>query len=227
MEQRIYHGTLSPDGLADYLVQTFGQNYSYLGWGGSTLNTIAQKIGQGDHVLVQIAQARPWSGRLRTALGVSISRVPDGISVSVGQSNWLEGSLPGMLWGALFFPPLVIFPLIRSIGAFSFYQDVWQAIETYCTQAQATRISTSTLHGLYCARCGALNDEAAQHCHLCGAALAASPASTAGAPELVTCASCHERVVAARFCGNCGAPLSAGPAPSSPDQGQGGQTDIA
>lgn len=224
MEQRIYHGSLSPDGLADYLVQTFGQNYSYLGWGGSTLSTIAQKIGQGDHVLVQIAQARPWSGRLRTALGVSISRLPDGISVSVGQSHWLEGSLTGILWSALFFPPLLIFPLIRGIGNFSFYQDVWQAIETYCLQAQATRVSTSTLHGLYCARCGALNDEAAQHCHLCGATLAAGPASSTGAPEQVTCDSCHERVVAARFCGNCGASLTPTPPASAspPSQGQPG-----
>ncbi|WP_170293257.1 zinc ribbon domain-containing protein [Thermogemmatispora aurantia] len=111
----------------------------------------------------------------------------------------------------MFFPPLLIFPLIRGIGNFSFYQDVWQAIETYCTQAQVTRASTSTLHGLCCARCGVLNDEAAQHCHLCGATLTASPASSAGAPEQVTCASCHERVVAARFCGNCGASLTPTP----------------
>ncbi|RAQ98479.1 zinc ribbon domain-containing protein [Thermogemmatispora tikiterensis] len=222
MEQRIYHGSLSPDGLADYLVQTFGQNYSYLGWGGSALSTIAQKIGQGDHVLVQIAQARPWSGRLRTALGVSISRLPDGISVSVGQSHWLEGPLTGILWSALFFPPLLIFPLIRGIGDFSFYQDVWQAIETYCVQAQATRASTSTLHGLYCARCGALNDEAAQHCHLCGSPLAAGPANTSSAHTLVTCANCHERVVAARFCGNCGSPLTALDNAPSPEQSLGG-----
>ncbi|WP_322480676.1 zinc ribbon domain-containing protein, partial [Thermogemmatispora sp.] len=211
MEQRIYRGNLTPDGLADYLVQTFGQQYSYFGWGGRPMSTIAQKVGQGDHVLVQIAQAGSWSGRLRTALGVSISRLPDGISVSIGQSNWLEGPLTGMLWSALFFPPLLIFPLIRGIGAFGFYQDVWQAIETYCAQAQATRTSTSSLHGLYCTRCGAINDEAAQHCHLCGAPLQqvapASPkatATSAASTELVTCGSCNERVVAARFCGNCG-----------------------
>nr|BBH92328.1 hypothetical protein KTA_05270 [Thermogemmatispora argillosa] len=212
MEQRIYRGNLSPDGLADYLVQTFGQNYTYLGWGGSPLSTIAQKVGQGDHVLVQIAQAGSWSGRLRAALGVSISRLPDGISVSVGQSHWLQAPLTGILWGALFFPPLLIFPLIRGIGAFSFYQDVWQAIETYCAQAQATRTSSSSLHGLYCTRCGAMNDEAAQQCHLCGTALQqpqpVQAASVAG-HELVTCGSCNERVVAARFCGNCGAPLTA------------------
>jgi DNA-directed RNA polymerase subunit RPC12/RpoP len=119
-----------------------------------------------------------------------------------------------MLLTALFYPPLMIFPLLRGVGSFGFYQDVWQAIESYCTQAQASRADASSLHGLYCSRCGAINDEAAQHCHICGAALQVAQAP-AEAQELVTCAHCHERVVAARFCGNCGAALTAQPTASS------------
>ncbi len=218
MEQRIYQGNVDPEGLADYLVQTFNQNYNYTGWSGNTLNTMAQKVGQGDHLLVQIAQARAWSGTIRTALGVSISRVPGGVSVSTGQTNWFDAGMIGMLIGAVFFPPLVIFPLIRGIRTFTFYQDVWQAIDTYCAQAGATQTSATTAHGVYCYNCGAINDEGAERCHICGAPLSApqpgraqTQASQQGAPtpEMVTCPNCHERVVASKFCGNCGAPLTA------------------
>jgi hypothetical protein len=218
MEQRVYQGNINPEGLADYLVQTFNQNYNYTGWSGGTLNTMAQKVGQGDHLLVQIAQARPWSGRVRTALGVSISRVPGGVSVSTGQTNWLDSGMIGMLIGAVFFPPLVIFPLIRGINTFTFYQDVWQAVDTYCTQAGARQASATTAHGVYCYNCGAINDEGAERCHICGAPLGAAqmphaqaPQQGAQAPEMVTCPNCHERVVASKFCGNCGTPLTAQP----------------
>ena len=37
MEQRVYHGNISPDDLANYLVGMFNQGYS---------GTVAQKIGQ-------------------------------------------------------------------------------------------------------------------------------------------------------------------------------------
>ena len=45
MEQRLYHGNIDPDALADYLVNMFNQGYS---------GTAAQKVGQGNQFLVQI-----------------------------------------------------------------------------------------------------------------------------------------------------------------------------
>lgn len=216
MEQRLYQGTINPDALADYLVQTFNQNYAYYGIYNQRYTTIAQKVGQGDHLLVQIARARTWSGKIRAALGVSISRVSDGISVSTGQSNWLnldDPAILGMVIGAVFFPPLIIFPLIRGINNFTFYQDVWNAIDTYCTQVGATRTDTVVAHAVYCPVCGSINEEGAQQCHTCGAQLTQSqqqaptplPVPTG---ERITCERCGATVPAAKYCGNCGSPLT-------------------
>jgi len=43
MEQRMYHGNINPDALADYLVNMFNQGYG---------GTAAQKVGQGNQVLI-------------------------------------------------------------------------------------------------------------------------------------------------------------------------------
>jgi hypothetical protein len=217
MEERVYQGNIDPNALADYLVSTFNQNFNYVGYG-NRYTTMAQKVGQGDHLLVQIARARAWSGRIRGSLGVSISRVPGGISVSSGQSNWLsDPGLAGTLIGAIFWPPLLIFPLIRGVSSFGFYQDVWNVIDTYCNQAGATLGSTTTMHGVYCNHCGAMNDEGVEICHNCDAPLHAPSAPPAyqpppapqpqSSPATVTCPNCGQQVHDGKFCSNCAAPL--------------------
>ncbi len=209
MEQRFYHGNIDPNGLADYLVGTFGQGMfdSY------SSRMTAQKVGQGDHLLVQIARVRP-SGRIRNAIGVSIARTPDGISVSTGQSNWLDSSMiAGGIIGAIFWPPLLLFPLARGVRNFTFYQDIWNAIDNYCLQAGATQGSASTAHGVYCAHCGAVNEEGSEVCAVCGSPLYTGqqqqapqyqPTGTAGT---VVCPKCGHTVAAANFCSNCAASL--------------------
>ncbi len=224
MEQRVYRGNIDPNALADFLVQTFNQNYNYSGMY-DRYTTMAQKAGQGNSLLVQIARARTWSGRIRNALGVSITRVEDGLSVSTGQTNWLDLNDPGvtgMLIGGIFFPPLLLFPIIRGISNYTFYQDVWNAIDSYCARAGASPTSATTMHGVYCAHCGTINEEGATQCQTCGAPLYAaqpvpagqaqsqpsSAATEAGpAAETVTCPRCGSRVPAANFCSNCATPL--------------------
>jgi hypothetical protein len=206
MEQHVYHGNINPDGLADFLVNSFN---NYMG------RYAAQKIGQGDHILVQIGRMR-YYGMSRGAIGVSISRTNDGIIVSAGQSNYLsDAALVGNLMGAIFWPPMLLFPLARGIRNYGFYQDVWNAIDTYCTQAGATPGDVSTMHGVYCQNCGALNDEGVETCHMCSAPIATAvqrdqaPQYQSPAPQgTVTCSNCGQTVAATKFCGNCGAHLT-------------------
>ena len=222
MEQRFYHGNIDPNGLADYLVGMFGQGPGMYNQGYSGMVT-AQKLGQGDHLLVQIARMR-HSGRVRNAIGVSIARTPDGVSVSTGQSNWLDDrAIAGGLIGALFWPPLLLFPLAHGIRNFAFYQDIWNAVDNYCMQAGATQGQTRTANGVYCNHCGAVNDEGSEVCAVCGSPLYAGqpqqgyqyqqapqyqpPASSTSAANTVVCPKCGHTVAAANFCSNCAASL--------------------
>ena len=172
MEERVYHGNIDPIALADYLVSTFGQ-YE---------DMAAQKMGQGDHLMVQVGRMSGWSGKVRGAIGISISRFSDGIRVSIGQSNWMDltnGHVATMLIGALFFPPLMIFPLMRGIQGYALYQDIWNTIEEYCAEQSAAPGSTTTSHAIYCHTCGAVNSENAKQCSFCGTPFQASQAESA------------------------------------------------
>lgn len=199
MEQRTYRGNVDPEGLADYLVSTFDQGY----------NTVAQKVGQGNQFLVQVGHGR-YGGRngIRHAIGVSIVRNGDDVNVAVGQSNWLDLATPGLvgtLFASIWFPPLLIFPLLRGIRNFAIYGQIWDAVETYCTQRGATQAQTTVAHGVTCPHCGVLNHENAQFCSTCGTPLTPpQPAATAQA----VCAECHQTVPIGRYCGNCGAALT-------------------
>lgn len=219
MEQRIYHGRIEPNALADYLVGVFNQNPGYPGHH-NYHHTMAQRVGQGEHVLVQIMHTSDWSGR-GGSLGVNISRIAGGVSVSMGQSNWLDlddTGLAGMLLGALFFPPLLIFPLVQGLSHSTFYQDVWDAIDAYCMRAGSRPGGANAPQGFYCPYCGSLNHPGATHCHACDApfnfappsqASQQPPASKQPAPstENVVCPTCGATVAATKFCGNCAAPL--------------------
>ncbi|MDQ6662291.1 MAG: zinc ribbon domain-containing protein [Chloroflexota bacterium] len=217
MEQRIYHGNIDLNGLADYLVNMAGQ---------FSRRYTAQKIGQGDHLMVQIGRMSS-RGYMRHAIGVSISKLADGIGVAVGQANWLDPSIGGTLVGAIFWPPLLLFPLARGIRGYQMYQDIWDAIDMYCTQAGASIGQTTTSHAVYCQHCGAVNEEDAQVCSICGSPLPASPpvytaqptgqgqaaqsmsqpAQSYSSNEQVACPQCGHIVPAANFCNNCGASL--------------------
>jgi hypothetical protein len=233
MEQRVYSGNVSPNGLADFLVNTFNQGYG---------NTVAQKMGQGDNVYVQVGILSHSGRRIRGAIGLSIAKTQDGISVTSGQSNWLDFNDPAFTGGIIagfFFPPLWLFPLARGINNYRLYQDIWDSVDSYCLQAGAKAVGTTTAHGVYCQNCGAVNDENATECAMCGAPLRGAqagqapqyqpstphyqPSSSAQTqaqgtsstgPGTVVCPNCGATVSAGKYCSNCAAALPTTSAPS-------------
>jgi double zinc ribbon protein len=200
MEQRMYHGNISPDALADYLVGMFNQGYG---------GTVAQKVGQGNQVLVQIGLLSHSGRRIRHSIGVSIYRTPDGVTVATGQANWFDDpGLGGSLIGALYWPPLLLFPLARGINSYALYQDIWQAVDTWCAQAGAMQGNVTTAHAVYCHNCGVVNNEGDQVCRMCGASLYAPQPPHYQPPRGdVVCPRCGQAVSAGNFCNNCAAPL--------------------
>ena len=218
MEQRIYRGNIDPDALANYLVGAFHQQPAF---SHSYPASMAQKINQGEYVYVQIMRASDWGRSEHGAISVQILRIAGGVSVCMGQADWMDmdqSGLAGMLFGALFFPPLLLFPMLHGLMHSTFSQDVWAAIDTYCMPAPARPAQPRARQGFYCSYCGAFNHPTAAHCHACKAPFNAAPppqpeqaqqpaANEPEQEEMVVCPYCETTVAAANFCGNCAAPL--------------------
>jgi hypothetical protein len=230
MDQRVYYGNLNPHALADYLVGVYHKPTFYY----AQRHTVAQKIVQGERIYVQIMRTSDWSGSGHRAIGVNISRIAGGLQVEMGASDWLdidEAGLAGMLLGALFFPPLLLFPLIQGLSSSGFSHDVWNTIDGYMQAGAHQGQRPHAPQGFYCTYCGAFNHPGAPRCHSCHAPFNFAPpqpppAQPAAEPEappatdaphksgetrpmfaLMICPNCKATVVPAHFCGNCAAPL--------------------
>ena len=119
MERRTYRGEIEPQALAEALAMQFNRG-----------SLMAQRVGKGDHVLVQIATRDwDWSGP-QSALTVGISRVEGGIQVTMGQQRWL-GAVADLAQTGLMalVNPLSIITRIddiaRSIAGLTLPQQVW------------------------------------------------------------------------------------------------------
>lgn len=183
MDQRIYYGNIHPHALADYLVGAFqGSSFYYQ----PQQYTRAQKIVQGERVYVQVMRNSDWGLGGHRALGISIVGIVGGIRVEMGASDWLdidEAGLAGMILGALFFPPLLILPLIQGLSGSSFSHTVWSAIDTYCIQAGGGQSQQAHVpQGFYCPYCGAFNHPGAPRCHACHAPFHFAPPQPAAEP---------------------------------------------
>ncbi|HEX7734853.1 MAG TPA: hypothetical protein VF458_08315 [Ktedonobacteraceae bacterium] len=176
MDQRVYYGNINPHALADYLVGTFQQQSTYYQ---VQHFTRAQKIVQGERVYVQIMRDSDWSSG-RRAIGVHITGIAGGVSVEMGASDWLNVDETGLaigLLGALFFPPLLLFPLFQGLAGSGFSQDVWNAVDTYCVQVNPGQgYRPRPPQGFYCTYCGAFNHPGSPHCHACHAPFHVAPA---------------------------------------------------
>lgn len=185
MDQRIYYGNIHPHALADYLVGVFRQPPYY-----QAHHTRAQKIVQGERIYVQIMRDSDWGMGGHRAIGVHITGIAGGVSVEVGASDWLNIDETGLalgLLGALFFPPLLLFPLIQGLSGSGFSSDVWNVIDGYCVQASGGQgYRPHAPQGFYCTYCGAFNHPGAPRCHSCHAPFKVEPASQAAAQPTET-----------------------------------------
>jgi DNA-directed RNA polymerase subunit RPC12/RpoP len=194
MEQRTYRGEIGPEALADALVAQFN---------GADL--MAQRVGQGDHVLVQIA-SREWEwGGPQTALTVGIAQTEAGVEVTMGQQRWLGAvadlAKTGLM--ALINPVLLISRIddvARSISELTLPQKVWEAVEHYCESVGASLGLRMEETVIVCPYCGVGNPIGVPKCSACGAPL--------GEVQPLSCPQCGLVVDReARFCSRCGTPV--------------------
>jgi hypothetical protein len=145
MEQRTYHGTISPGELADHLVQHFDPQPDIQ----------AQKLGEGDSLAVQIAGGDDRANQ-RNVLTLAIVRATDaeqGVTVTIGQQQWITPEMAGhaaviALIGVLVTPWALfglLWPIREAVSAYTRVSSIWNTVETYTLAHGATPASSTNL----------------------------------------------------------------------------------
>jgi hypothetical protein len=176
MEQRIFHGSLTPTDVAEALLSYFNRG-----------NLRTQTVGNGDSLKVQIATRPGASSGGNTALTVQIQSVEDGVMISVGEQAWLgvAASMGQSVISALINPWNLLGRLddiAQDMENLQISEKVWQVVNTVARSQKASTQISERLQRLECQYCGTANPVGEAHCVGCGAPL--------GNIQPRTCAAC-------------------------------------
>ena len=195
MEQRIYHGKLTPDQIARSLAAKFNRP-----------NLRAQQIGSGAQVVVQFSSPQNVRSAGTTALSVELTKVPDGVSVQIGRQAWygVAASL-GMTALKMMQNPFNLIgrldDVAQDIENLQLVEQVWKAIDETANAAGASMELSERLRRLTCSHCGVANPTGEPSCIACGAPLGAIQPRTCNYCGFVlkagetTCPNCRRRTV--------------------------------
>jgi len=176
MDQRIYHGKITPNDIARNLITHFHRG-----------NLQVQQIGTGRQISVQIATHERASTGGQTALGISIQALEDGVLVQVGKQAWLgvAASLGFTAIAALKNPLSLlkrIDALAQDIENIKLNNDVWRVIEQTARGFGAGHELSERLRRMICEYCTTPNPKGENRCIACGAPL--------GNVQPITCKKC-------------------------------------
>ena len=194
MEQRIYHGTLTPDLLAQALVAKFNRG-----------NLRAQQLGSGQQVVVQVATRPGAPSGGQTAMSITLQKVEDGVAVQVGKQAWLgvAASLGQTALAAIRSPFNLLGrldDLAQDIENLQVSQQVWEAVEEVARASGASFELSERLRRMVCDYCNTANPVGEPACVACGAPL--------GSAQPHTCTNCGFVVKNNEsICPNCRRPL--------------------
>lgn len=194
MDQRIYHGKITPTDFARALIGQYNRG-----------NYRAREFGDRDKLIVQIATREFAQSGGQTALTISMERLEDGVAVQIGQQAWLgvAASL-GKTAFSLFRSPWSILDrlddIAQDIESLKLSEQVWQLLETTARARGATFELSERLRRLVCQYCLVANPVGEPNCIACGAPL--------GLAQPTTCKNCGYVVKTQEtFCPNCKKPL--------------------
>jgi hypothetical protein len=194
MEQRAYHGQVSPETLSDALFAEFGHG-SYR----------VQQLGEPDHLVVQIARPMvPVSGG-QTSITVHLIETEDGVMVRLGQQAWLgvAASIGITALSALRNPFSLLGrldDLAQDIDALQLKERIWATLESTADALGASLELTEALRRISCDYCKTANPVGAPSCHACGAPL--------GEAQPIACPSCgFVSPAGTSLCPECGTEL--------------------
>lgn len=190
MEQRIFHGNLTTEEVAQALLSEFNRG-----------NLRVQKLGSGKQTVVQVATSPTTNSGGQTALSITLQQLDDGISVQVGQQSWLgvAASLGVTAFSALRNPFNLLGrldDLAQDLESLQLSERVWQVIGALARQRGASQELSLRLKRMVCEYCNVANEVGEGRCIACGAPL--------GNVQPRTCLNCGFVVYAnEKTCPNC------------------------
>ena len=195
MEQRLYHGNLTPTDLGEALIARFNRG-----------NLRAQQFGDDERLIVQIGSRPGTMTGGDTAISVILQNIEDGVAVRLGQQAWLgiAASLGTTALAALRSPFNLLGrldDLAQDIQNLQIDEQVWQAIEEVARSAGASQELSERLRRIMCPYCLTANPVGEPNCIACGAPL--------GKVQPRTCPNCGFVVnLTESICPNCKQALS-------------------
>lgn len=191
MEQRIYHGDMSPTDLAQALLAYFNRG---------NLRTLT--AGNSDDLSVQIATRPGAPSGGDTAITVNLKKVGDGIAVTINEQAWLglAASMGQTVIATLINPWNLLNrldDLAQDVENMQIHEKVWEVIAAVAQTHRASTQISARLQRLECLYCGTANPVGEPSCIACGAPL--------GDIQPRTCPACGFVVLRGeKNCPNCG-----------------------
>jgi hypothetical protein len=191
MQPRFFYGNITPSDFARSLLAHFNRG-----------NLVAQKLGEDDRIVVQIATRRQPTSGGKTGIKVLLSTVENGVAIQLGKHNWLgvAASL-GITAMAAWRNPFSLIgrldDLAQDVENLQLTDHVWQVIENVARLHNASFELSERLRRMSCDYCRTANPLGVPHCIACGAPMGdAHPGS---------CPKCGFVIKAGEnSCSNCG-----------------------
>lgn len=195
VEQRAYHGEISPEDLARTLVLRFNEG-----------ETRAHAIkGEAGRAVIQIQNRRVEFGDPNTAVTVQVSPTKTGITVAVSEQKLLGVAADMAKSGVkAWLNPLNLLgeldDIARNVRWMGLRTEIWKAVDEYCQAQGSGRGAAGLLLNVVCPYCGTPNDVGTQTCAACKAPLAEA--------QPIVCGRCgFLNQPEGSLCINCGAKL--------------------
>ena len=191
MEQRIFHGNITPLDVANRLSAEFNQG-----------NLRTQVFGDEDNLTIQISTSHFSRSGGQTALAINIQKITDGVMIQVGHQQWMgvAASL-GQTAIATLINPINLLGRLEDIAQdienLQMTDNVWKTITRVISIAGASTTLSDKLTRLSCDYCSTANEVGNSNCVACGAPL--------GDSHPTTCKQCGWVVRKDdKICSNCG-----------------------
>lgn len=190
----IFHGNINARDLAQALVARFNHG-----------NLKAQATKSEEQFIVQVASRRDSLSGGKTAIGIIIHQNQEGVTVKVGQQEWLGiAASIGSTLLAVKLNPLNLLnrldDIAQDIENINLDDKIWEVIDEVAATMGASHQLSERLRRMGCEYCGTANPVGQPRCIACGAPMGDSQpvvcnnCGFVAAPDDATCQNCGERL---------------------------------